>query len=62
MFYCKSGTSGKLLIDYFGKLKDANVEGFRQKLIKAKRTQYLLELSIIEEKNKDLGKQITCPD
>ena len=62
LFYCKSGTTGKLVFDYNEKLDIPRSENVIRKVIKGARTSYFLEVKVYENNNLDLGKKINCPD
>ena len=62
LFYCKSGTTGRLVFDYIEKLDGTKSQNVVDKVIKGTRTSYFLEVKVYENNNLDLGKEINCPD
>ena len=55
--YCQSGTTGKIYLDGRKTLTNQEV---KQLEIKGKNKNYLLELSIFEDNNKNLGESVSC--
>lgn len=58
--YCQSGTSGKLYLDGRKPTTAGARQGTKQLEIKGKNKNYLLEINIFEDNNKNLGEPISC--
>ena len=62
LFYCKTGTTGKLAFDYRDKIVRSESQEVVRKVVKGNRSSYFLEVKVYENNNADLGKVISCPN